>query len=70
MKGESISRILFSPDPSFQKEGNGIRLPTRNPDEPQIEMARLLGSDEENNKIRRDQKLGTRKKVGVRKRRG
>jgi hypothetical protein len=36
MKGESISRILFSPDPSFQKEGNGIRLPTRNPDEPII----------------------------------
>jgi len=25
MKGESISGILFSPDPSFQKEGNGIR---------------------------------------------
>jgi len=36
MKGESISRILFSPDPSFQKEGNGIRLPTRNPDEPML----------------------------------
>jgi hypothetical protein len=34
MKGESISGILFSPDPSFQKEGNGIRSPTRNPDEP------------------------------------
>jgi hypothetical protein len=34
MKGESISGILFSPDPSFQKKGNGIRSPTRNPDEP------------------------------------
>jgi hypothetical protein len=33
MKGESISGILFSLDPSFQKEGNGIRSPTRNPDD-------------------------------------
>jgi hypothetical protein len=40
MKGESISRILFSPDPSFQKEGNGIRSPTGNPDEQKRKTAR------------------------------
>jgi hypothetical protein len=42
MKGESISGILFSPDPSFQKEGNGIRSPTRNPDEQKLEYSCIL----------------------------
>jgi hypothetical protein len=34
MKGESIPKTLFSPYPSFQKEGKDIRSPTGKPDEP------------------------------------
>ena len=61
MKGESISGILFSPDPSFQKEGNGIRSPTRNPDEPYI-LIPLIPLDQSRGTYTM---LAFRKKVGA-----